>query len=67
MPVKVGKVTMILFDKQGNATRPREIIAYLAKVDEVPLLLGFNQWIFFSEMRLVCEPRDGVAFVEDDG
>jgi hypothetical protein len=42
VPVKIGKVSCVLFDEEGNQTRELKIHTYLALTSEVPLIIGFK-------------------------
>lgn len=42
IPVVIGKIKLCIIDDVGNSTDKIEVHAYLSKIDEVPLILGFK-------------------------
>lgn len=42
IPIKIGRVSCILIDEEGNKTEELNIHSYLVLSNEVPLILGFK-------------------------
>ena len=52
LSVKIGKVKLKLIDKEGNETPYFEIKAYLANINNVPLLLGLRDLPMSTKIHL---------------
>lgn len=63
IPVRVGRIGCMLTDRQGNKTKELEVIAYLAKTDKVPLILGFKDLL--GGFNVCFDYRERRAYVED--
>ncbi|HKZ49961.1 MAG TPA: hypothetical protein VJ110_03080 [Candidatus Nanoarchaeia archaeon] len=63
VPVKIGKITLKLIDKTGYETEEKEILAYLAETNEVPLILGFRDLL--EDFKLVLDVKTKEAYLED--
>lgn len=63
IPVSVGRIGCMLTDRQGNKTKELEVIAYLAKTDKVPLILGFKDLL--EGFNICFDHREKRAYVED--
>ena len=63
IPVVVGKTNCILIDEYGGKSRELAIHAYLAMTDEVPLIVGFKD--FLTKFRICIDFQEDEAFVEE--
>lgn len=61
--VIIGKVVCILIDEKGNQTSEKNIHAYLAKTDDVPLIIGFKDLL--SQLKLYCDYKNSEAWIEE--
>lgn len=52
LPVKVGFLQCVLLDSRGNFSKPLKIKAFLALIDDIPLILGFKDLLENFEMRI---------------
>jgi hypothetical protein len=59
----LGTVCLHLIDSDGNTTEPIEVVAYLSKRAEVPLILGFAD--FLERYFLHCDYPKKEAFIEE--
>lgn len=64
IPVKAGTVNCTLIDWEGNATKEREIYAYLALTDKVPLIIGFKDLL--SKCATYFDYQNKEAYIEED-
>jgi hypothetical protein len=60
--VKVGWVTGRIVDGQGNETPETKFRAFLALVDNIPLIIGFKD--FLEKYRINIDAVEGEAFIE---
>ena len=60
--VKVGWVTGKIVDKQGNATHETKFRAFLASVDNIPLIVGFKDLL--DKFKLTINPIDRIGYLE---
>jgi hypothetical protein len=59
----IGTVTCFLADEQGHRSRDYNIVAFLAKTDKVPLMIGFADLL--EHMRSCFHYKTSEAWVED--
>lgn len=57
IPASLGIVTCILVNEEDNKTDELELIAYLAKIDQVLLLLGFANLLSKFTLHFNCEKK----------
>lgn len=62
IPAKIGKVTCILSDEDGNQTKELEIYSFLALTGEVPLILGFKNLL--SEFSVYFDYHKLEAYIK---
>ena len=63
IPVIIGKISCIIIDSEGNETSERNLYAFLALVDNVPLILGFKDLL--SKFKMVFDFRTKEAYIEE--
>lgn len=63
IPVMIGKAFCMLVDEGGNQTKEKDIHAYLAVTDDVPLIIGFKDLL--SQLKLYCDYKNNKAWVEE--
>jgi hypothetical protein len=59
----IGTVTCFLTDERGNRSHDYNIVAFLAKTDKVPLIIGFADLL--EKMRTCFRYQIGEAWIED--
>ncbi len=62
--VKVGWVTGMIVDEVGNATPETRFRAFLASLDNIPLIIGFKDLLDRFSVRI--DPLKGTGFIEVD-
>ncbi len=62
MDVKVGWITGVIMDNEGNATSEIKFRAFLALVDNIPLIIGFKDLL--EKYHLEIDVRANIAFIE---
>ena len=60
--VKVGWVTGVLVDDLGNETPEIKFRAFLALVDNIPLIVGFKDLL--DRFKLTISPTDRIGYIE---
>jgi hypothetical protein len=45
LPVKIGEITCMFVDRDGNRTPPLPARSFLAETDDVPIILGFKDML----------------------
>ncbi len=60
--VSVGRLNIVLCDEYGNISKEREIFAYFALTDKIPIIIGFKNVL--EQMTLHVNAVEG--FVLDD-
>jgi len=62
MDVKVGSVKGMVVDKYGNSTPEMEFRAFLALMDNIPLIVGFKDLL--EKFRICFDASRSDAFLE---
>ncbi|MGQ9469351.1 MAG: hypothetical protein ACUVTD_05940 [Nitrososphaerales archaeon] len=60
--VKVGQAIGVLVDDIGNSTPETSFRAFLALVDNIPLIIGFKDLL--DKFKLIIEPKDRIGYIE---
>jgi len=60
--VSVGRINIVLCDEYGNISSEREIFAYFALTDKIPIIIGFKNVL--EQMTLHINTIEG--FVQED-
>ena len=63
IPVIIGKISCILVDRYCNETKEKYMYAFLALVDNVPLILGFKDLL--SKYKVVFDFRTKEAYIQE--
>ncbi|TES91129.1 MAG: hypothetical protein E3J87_08440 [Candidatus Cloacimonadota bacterium] len=63
LPVKVGKITLRLIDREEHISKPLTIMAYLAPNNKIPLIIGFQD--ILSELRVHFSYKERIAYIEE--
>ena len=60
--VKIGWISCKIIDRQGNLTPEIKFRAFLALIDDIPLILGFKDLL--DKFRLIISPIEKIGFIE---
>jgi len=59
LPVKIGLVCAVIFDKFGNQTSELKFRSYLALTDNIPLIIGFKDLMDKCELKFNSKNASG--------
>ncbi len=62
VPCKIAKVATMLLDKEGGKTKPFIINAYLAKSNDVPLILGLSSALERFSLKIDYQKKEGALY-----
>ncbi len=62
VPVLIGNVKCFLMD-DANETEEMRILAYLALIDEIPLIIGFKDLL--ERFKLTIDYQNNTAYIEE--
>ena len=60
--VKIGWISCKIIDKQGNLTPEIKFRAFLALIDDIPLILGFKDLL--DKFKLTISPIEKMGYIE---
>jgi hypothetical protein len=63
VPVSIGKITCIIVDETANQSKELSIFAFLAKTDQVPVIIGFKD--ILEKFKLVSNFNESIAYMEE--
>jgi len=63
IPASLGKAAFLLVDEHGNRSKIFDTLTFLAKTDQVPLIVGFAD--ILTEFKVAFDYSSGEAYIEE--